>query len=133
MIKEILTVEIKGRARAGARQQLIDTAGELGFKEFKRGNIGLWVPQDLSDGNLPLHFLAAWGLVMGSRSIGLMEHKIELPITTPHQLVDAAKSLNTLHTLVEGSRGWGGWELFGNNKEFLAAFRRPNGNEASYI
>ncbi len=123
MIQEVFRVRFREGKEDGAMQKLADKAKGLGFKEFKRGDLGLWVPQDQKPRELPLHFLAAYGLVIFSHTYSLMEHKIELPITIPHQLVDAAKSLNTLHYLTGGGlRAFGGWQPFGENKNFLRVF-----------
>lgn len=123
MIEKIWEIEFTPKEKVQARRQLEGKARGLDYKEFVRGDIGLWIPKDLEEGALPRRFLAASGLVVLSDHYALWEHRIELSTPpTSRQMLDAAISLNTLHALTGGARAFGSWAPFDKHRDFLGEF-----------
>lgn len=127
MINEILVVErpknvttrdVENGVEWG--EELFDRARQLGFMQLRERRRDLWVPEGHRFGELPLHFLTIAGFEIGSRMRILHEHRIDLPITSARQLVEAARSLDVLFYHVQSSGSWGRSQR--DYEEFLGQF-----------
>lgn len=106
MVREILRVEITksesgldmGQYRRHIEQydgQIAQTAQGMGF--VYAHDLQAWVLPDREIDILPSHFLIAYS-GLWSDAASLVEHRVDLPITGSHQLVEAISSVHALYT-----------------------------------